>query len=76
MEVKQKRSRRDSVSLGRVFGIPIKLHSSWFLVAALITWSLASSYFPREYPGWAATTYWVIGAVTVVLLLALYLVRG
>ena len=36
--------------LAKVFGIPIKLHVSWFLVAALIIWSLASTYFPREYP--------------------------
>lgn len=58
---------RGSLTLGKIFGIPVKLHSSWFLVAALITWSLAGGYFPREYPDWATTTYWAIGAVTAVL---------
>jgi Zn-dependent protease len=58
---------RGSLTLGKIFGIPIKLHTSWFLVAALVTWSLAGSYFPQEYPGWATTTYWAVGAVTAVL---------
>ena len=57
---------RGSITLGKILGIPIRLHSSWFLVAALVTWSLAGGYFPQEYPGWAATTYWVVGAVTAI----------
>jgi len=55
---------RGSLTLGKVFGIPIKLHTSWFLVAALVTWSLAGSFFPQAYPGWPALTYWAVGAVT------------
>lgn len=57
---------RGSITLGKILGIPIRLHSSWFLVAALVTWSLAGGYFPQEYPGWATTTYWVVGAVTAI----------
>jgi len=59
-----------SLTLGKILGIPIKLHSSWFLIAALITWSLAGGYFPQEYPGWATITYWIVGAVTAVLFFA------
>jgi len=59
-----------SLSLGTILGIPIRVHSSWFLVAALVTWSLAGGYFPQEYPGWAATTYWLIGAITAVIFFA------
>ena len=58
---------RGSLTLGKVFGIPIKVHSSWFLVAALITWSLAGSYFPLLYPGWTTMTYWVVGVMTAAL---------
>ncbi len=58
---------RGSFTLGKILGIPIRLHSTWFLIAVLITWSLASGYFPQEYPGWAATTYWVVGGVTAIL---------
>lgn len=57
----------NSLTFGRAFGIPLKLHYSWFLVLLLIVWSLASGYFPQEYPGWAQTIYWLIGILTSVL---------
>jgi Zn-dependent protease len=37
---------------------------NWFLIAALVTWSLAAGYFPQEYPTWKAVTYWIVGLVT------------
>lgn len=61
---------RGSITLTKILGIPIRLHSSWFLIAALVTWSLASGYFPQEYPGWATAVYWAVGAVTAVLFFA------
>jgi Zn-dependent protease len=61
---------RGSLTLGKIFGIPIKLHISWFLVAALVTWSLAGGFFPRSYPGWSGATYWIVGAVTALLFFA------
>lgn len=61
---------RGAFTLGKVLGIPIRLHSSWFLIAALITWSLAGGYFPQEYPGWATLTYWLVGAATAILFFA------
>ncbi len=61
---------RGSLTLGKVFDIPIKVHSSWFLAAALITWSLAGGYFPQQYPAWATMTYWVVGVVTAALFFA------
>jgi Zn-dependent protease/CBS domain-containing protein len=39
-----------SIKLGRIWGIPIGLHSSWFLVFGLITLSLTRGYFAQEYP--------------------------
>jgi Zn-dependent protease/predicted transcriptional regulator len=55
---------RGSLNLGKILGIPIRLHASWFLIAVLITWTLAAGYFPMQYPGWSAGTYWLVGAVT------------
>lgn len=52
------------VRLGRIFGIPIGLHGSWFLIFALMTWSLAMGYFPAEYRNLSAAAYWVLGVVT------------
>lgn len=66
---------RASLTFGRIFGIPIGVHSSWFLVAALITWSLAGGYFPQEYPGWPTATYWLIGVITAVLFFASVLIH-
>ncbi len=58
-----------------VWGIPIRVHFSWLLVFGLVTWSLAAGYFPREYPGWAARTYWVVGAITALVFFASILIH-
>ncbi len=59
---------RSSISLGRILGIPIGVDYSWFLIFALLTWSLAASYFPVEFANWPVTQYWIVGAVTVILM--------
>ena len=61
---------KGSIRLGRILGIPIQLHASWFLVALLITWSLAVGYFPQTNPGWSVGTYWIVGAFASVLFFA------
>lgn len=61
---------RGSVGLGKILGIPIRLHVSWFLIALLITWSLAVGYFPQANPGWSSLTYWVVGIFAAVLFFA------
>jgi len=55
---------RQGVPLGRVLGIPIRLDYSWFLMLALLTWMLATSYFPAEFGGWPLSVYWLMGALT------------
>jgi Zn-dependent protease/CBS domain-containing protein len=60
--------KRSAISLGRILGIPIGLDYSWFLIFALLTWSLATSYFPAEFKNWPVTQYWIVGAVTVILM--------
>jgi Zn-dependent protease/predicted transcriptional regulator len=64
----EKKAVFGSIKLGRILGIPIRIHTSWFLIAILLTWSLGGSYFPRAYPGWSAAAYWSIGAITAVFL--------
>jgi Zn-dependent protease/predicted transcriptional regulator len=58
-----------SIRLGRVAGIPIGLHYSWFLIAALITFSLAGR-FQETHPAWDTPTIWAISAFTAVLFFA------
>ena len=40
---------RHTIPIGRIFGIPIDLDYSWFLIAVLITWMLAVNYYPTEF---------------------------
>lgn len=54
--------------IGRVLGIPIKVHPSWFLVFGFVTWSLATGYLPEMVPGQTMTRYWGMGGVASVLL--------
>src|SRR6202047_2644428 len=60
--------RRHTIPVGRVLGIPLELDYSWFLVFALLTWALAVGHYPAEYKGWPAGLYWIMGAVTAVML--------
>jgi Zn-dependent protease len=53
-----------SISLGKIFKIPVRLDYSWFIIFILLTWLLASSYYPAEFPDWSAAEYWILGAVT------------
>ncbi len=54
--------RGEGVKIARVFGIPIYLHSSWFIVFALITLSLASG-FGAENQDWTSAQQWTVGIV-------------
>jgi Zn-dependent protease len=49
------------IQLFTAFGIPIRIDTSWFVVALLISWTLADSYFPSSYPGHPTATYWAKG---------------
>lgn len=53
-----------SIKLGTIWGIPIGLHISWFLIFGLISWSLAVGYFPNEYPQLNGTMNWALGVIT------------
>ena len=59
---------KHTISIGRILGIPIGVDPSWFLIFALLTWMLAASYFPVEFAGWPTAQYWVVGAITSLLL--------
>jgi Zn-dependent protease len=55
---------KSSLRLGRIFGIPIGINYTWFIVFALVTLSLATAYFPGRYAGWSNAGYWGIGIAT------------
>jgi len=56
------------IPLFKVFNFQISLDPSWFILAVLITWSLAvvvfpSYYPPEQHPELSTAHYWVMGAV-------------
>jgi Zn-dependent protease/CBS domain-containing protein len=51
-----------------ISGIEISLHYTWFIVFALVTYSLAASYFPVQIRGHSHLTYWLMGGVSALLL--------
>ncbi len=59
-----------SVNIGRILGIPIRIHWTLWFVFILIAWSLATpgGYISTTYPGLGTTTYWIIGIVSAFLL--------
>ena len=57
-----------SLRIARIAGIDISIHVSWFVIFALVTWSLARGLFPEAVPGLAESTYWIVGAVAALLL--------
>lgn len=64
-----------TITIFRVFGIPIKVHFSWIFIFALISWSLATSFLPNRYPGWSDSIYWIVGSISSLMLFVSVLVH-
>ncbi|HEY7616334.1 MAG TPA: site-2 protease family protein [Terriglobales bacterium] len=65
---------RAQIKLGRLGGISIGLHYSWFIIALLIMFSLAD-HFHRVTPGWSTTVVWSAAVITAVLFFATLLLH-
>lgn len=57
---------RAQIKLGRIFGVEIGLHYSWFIIALLITLSLAGHFLTNN-PGWSDGLRWGVAIVTAIL---------
>ncbi len=57
-----------SISLGRIFGIPVGVDYSWFLILALFTFTFATNYYPAEFTTWPTAEYWIVGVITALML--------
>ena len=55
---------KSSLRLGKVFGIPIGVNYTWFIIFAMVTYSLATAYFPSRYSDWNTATVWGVGLLT------------
>jgi Zn-dependent protease/CBS domain-containing protein len=54
----------ENVSLGRIAGIHVGFNWSLLVVAALIAWSLATSFLPSAAPGQPSGAYWTAGVIS------------
>jgi len=54
---------KDAFNLGKVFGIQLKLHYSWFIIFALLAFALVA-------PHWSSGFWWAIGIITCLLFFA------
>lgn len=58
------------IQLFRVRGIPVRIDAGWLLIFGLVTWSLASGYFPHVLPTLSPAAYWLHGLLAALLLFA------
>lgn len=57
---------RNSFQIGRIFGISIRIDYSWFIIFAMLLWSLSTHYFPEMYRWRTLSTYWIMGFITAI----------
>ncbi len=66
---------RTSWSIGHLFGIDIRIDSSWVIIFAFVTWMLSGYYFPSQYANWPPWQYLLTGTVTSLLFFASVLIH-
>jgi Zn-dependent protease len=66
---------RGSLALGAISGIHIRIHFTWLIIFGLLSWSLASGYFPQHYPDLPITAYWIKGIIAALFLFGSILVH-
>jgi len=59
---------KNTLVIGKIKGIQIEVNSSWLIIFGLLTYMLATSYFPQFYPDWSAAIRWSLGAILALLL--------
>ncbi|MDP9250387.1 MAG: site-2 protease family protein, partial [Chloroflexota bacterium] len=59
-----------SFRIGRIFGIQIGVHASWFVIFFIFTYLFAAGELPATYSDWQPALYWVVGALISLLFFA------
>lgn len=61
---------KNAIQLFEIFGFKLRVDASWLLIAALIVWSLSTSYFPDVMPGLSKAEYIAISTVSMLVMFA------
>jgi Zn-dependent protease len=64
-----------SLRIGKIAGITISVHVSWIIIVVLLTWSLATGWFPVSSPDWSTATYWLVSLIAALLLFVSVLIH-
>jgi Zn-dependent protease len=59
---------KSSVVIGKVKGIQIEVNISWLVIFGLVTFMLATNYFPHNYPEWNPVLRWSLGSIIALML--------
>ncbi len=57
-----------SIRIGKLLNIPISIDASWFVIFALIVYTLSQYYFPQTNPGFSPALNWTAGIIAALLL--------
>src|SRR5437879_5548958 len=68
-EAKRRMPISPGLRIGRILGIPIYVHPSWFIIFVLIT-SMLGMQFTAMHPQWTPAQHWTVGIVTSLLFFA------
>jgi Zn-dependent protease len=63
-------SGNGNITIGHVWGIPIQINPSLFLILALVTWTLAGGLLPDAYPELGDVGRWLTALLTALLFFA------
>lgn len=66
----RKRPLSGGLSLGRLFGVEIRLDGSLLIIFALVTFNLGAGLVPRWHPDWSAVATWSLAVGAAVLFFA------
>jgi Zn-dependent protease len=55
---------KGGILVGRAWGVPIYVHSSWFIIFVLLAWSMAVGILPQAHPELSIPVLWLLGTAT------------
>jgi Zn-dependent protease/predicted transcriptional regulator len=58
-----------AIKLGSIYGIPLYMDYSWFIILALIIYTVGFGYMPYQYPNLSDAVYLLLGVLSAILLL-------
>jgi Zn-dependent protease/CBS domain-containing protein len=60
----------NAFKIGRIAGIEVRIHWSWFAIFSLLTWWLAEGFYGDVYEEWSRAEAWAASVVTTILFFA------